>query len=128
MTFFEILYAVLIMTSTPTILKGTAPNRPVWNGIASYYSESGCIGCSPTLTMANGKRLDDTKPTIAFNKLPLGAFVEVTNVSNGQAVTVEVSDTGGFESLGRIADLSLATKNVISCSDLCEVRIKEIKK
>jgi rare lipoprotein A (peptidoglycan hydrolase) len=112
------------------VVKGTyqapLPTKNTWSGTASYYSESGCVGCSPDLTMANGQRFNENALTIAFNKLPLGALVMVTNVSNEQAVTVEVTDRGGFEALGRIADLSLAVKRVINCSDLCEVRIKEI--
>jgi rare lipoprotein A len=98
----------------------------VWEGTASYYSEDGCVGCSPDLTMANGKRFDEDALTIAFNKLPLGSLVRVTNLANEQEVTVEVTDRGGFEALGRVADLSKAVKEVINCSDLCEVRVEEI--
>ena len=134
MNIYEAIYALLIMTSKPTILKGTyvapqvstAPAKQVWNGTASYYSEAGCVGCRADLLMANGKSFKDEGMTVAFNKLPLGAFVEVTNVSNGQAVTVEVTDRGGFEPLGRIIDLSKGVKEVINCSDLCEVKVKEL--
>jgi rare lipoprotein A len=132
MNLYEIIYALLIMTSTPTILKGTyvapqvSPAKQEWRGMASYYSESGCVGCSPNLTMANGKRFDEDALTIAFNKLPLGSLVRVTNLANEQEVTVEVTDRGGFEALGRVADLSKAVKEVINCSDLCEVRVEEI--
>lgn len=112
------------------VLKGTyqkpLPTKQTWSGVASYYSESGCVGCSPTLTMANGERFDEDALTIAFNKLPLGSLVRVTNLANEQGVTVEVTDRGGFEALGRVADLSKAVKEVINCSDLCEVRVEEI--
>ena len=130
MTIFEIIYAVLIMTSTPTIVKGTYVSPVVpkqeWHGTASYYSEAGCVGCSENLTMANGKRFDENALTIAFNKLPLGSLVRVTNIANKQEVIVEVTDRGGFEALGRVADLSKKVKEVINCSDLCEVRVEEI--
>jgi rare lipoprotein A len=76
--------------------------------------------------MANGERFDENALTVAFNKLPLGALVTVTNVSNEQAVTAKVTDRGGFESLGRIIDLSKGVKEVINCSDLCQVRVEEI--
>lgn len=102
------------------------PTPQVWEGEASYYSEDGCVGCREDRLMANGERFNENAMTIAFNKLPLGTFVEVTNVSNGQTVAVKVTDTGGFEALDRIADLSLGVKEVLNCSDLCDVRIKEL--
>ena len=112
------------------VVKGTyqkpVPGKQAWLGTASYYSESGCVGCSPTLTMANGERFNENSLTVAFNKLPLGSLVRVTNLTNEQAVTAKVTDTGGFESLGRIIDLSKGTKEVINCSDLCQVRVEEI--
>lgn len=98
-------------------------------GTASYYSEAGCLGCSPTLTMANGERLDDTKLTIAVTvedmhryKL-LNDVVIVRNVRNGRTVEAKITDTGGFHRYNRIADLSVATRNAIKCSDLCNVEI-----
>jgi len=94
-----------------------------WKGQASYYSREGCIGCSESLTMANGQPLDDSKLTVAFNKLPLGKTVRIINNRTHDVVTAEITDTGGFESLGRIIDLSLATKNAINCNDLCDVTI-----
>jgi len=106
--------------------KTSLKNDRIWSGTASYYSREGCVGCSPTLTMANGEPLDDTKLTVAFNKAPLNSYVEITNISNGQSVTAKVTDTGGFEKLNRIIDLGLATKNAIGCGDLCEVEVKAL--
>lgn len=117
----ESIDAVKGSTTSPEVMRGQ-----IWEGLASYYSEDGCIGCSPTLTMANGIRLDDTKPTVAFNRLPLGSIVRVLNKANMMFTDVEVTDTGGFERHGRIIDLNLATKQKIGCSDLCMVRITEI--
>ena len=97
------------------------------SGEASYYSENGCIGCSATLTMANGERLDDDNFTVALplNYLNLlrNQFVKVKNLANNQVVEAKVTDTGGFDKLGRVADLSLATKNAIGCAGLCQVLI-----
>jgi rare lipoprotein A (peptidoglycan hydrolase) len=122
-----------IAHAQPTVIKGTykeptnvQPEKREWAGKASYYSEAGCVGCSESLTMANGKRFTDEGMTVAFNRLPLGTFVEVTNAANKKAVTVEVTDRGGFESLGRIIDLSKGVKEVLNCSDLCEVKVKEL--
>ena len=100
-----------------------------WTGMASYYSEAGCLGCSPTLTMANGDRLDDSKFTIAM--LPetvreyklLDRIVMVTNESNNKTINALVSDTGGFGKYDRIADLSKATRDFLECGGLCRVTI-----
>lgn len=77
-----------------------------WTGRASYYSEKGCLGCSARLIMANGQRFDEADDTISFMRLPLGSQVLVTNLDNGISIKAIVTDRGGFESLGRIADLS----------------------
>lgn len=114
-----------VTTTEKTITPET--NRGNWSGEASWYgaSEDACLGCDPNFIMANGKKLDDTKMTLAFNRLPLGSFVNVTNTVTGKSQVAEVTDTGGFEPLGRIADLSLALKEKIGCSDLCDVTILE---
>lgn len=94
-------------------------------GVASYYSRAGCVGCSESLTMANGEPLDDSKLTLAFQRTELNKIVTITNLKNGQTVQAKVTDRGGFESLPvpKIADLSKATKEAIGCPDLCEVEI-----
>lgn len=98
--------------------------KKVWTGEASYYSFDGCIGCNAERRMANGEILDDMRKTLAFNELPMNTEVVVTNLSNGQKTTATITDTGGFDKLGRIADLSVATKQIIGCNDLCQVRIE----
>ena len=114
--------ATPVPTATPTPAK-------IWHGLASYYSKSGCIGCSPTLTTASGEKLDDNKLTLAVtpemvkNHKLMGKYVLVTNTKNKKSVMAKINDTGGFSKYGRIADLNLATKNAIDCSDLCMVMI-----
>lgn len=98
-----------------------------YKGIASYYSHDGCIGCRADQLMANGERFDENALTIAFNDLPLNTEVEVTNNANGYTTFAKVTDTGGFNALGRIADLSLGVKNKIKCTDLCDVTIQDVK-
>ena len=93
-------------------------------GLASYYSREGCIGCSETLTMANGEPLDDSKITVAYNQAPLNSNINITNVRNGRTVTAKVTDRGGFERHGKIVDLSVATKEALGCGDVCKVEIK----
>lgn len=98
-----------------------------WTGLASFYNWAGCLGCNPKRIMANGKPLVDTNKTLAFQRLALGSKVRVTNLRNNMFVVAEVTDRGGFEPLGRIADLSEGTKDAINCSDLCKVKIEEVK-
>lgn len=101
-----------------------APKRPT-SGKASYYSVAGCIGCDADRIMANGQRLDDARPTVAYNHLPLNTLVKITNTANGKTITVPVTDRGGFEKYGKIADLSLATKNALGCGDICNITITD---
>lgn len=124
-------------TATPSATRGVEIVKPVVakeperaiEGEASYYSREGCIGCSENLTMANGQPLDDTALTLALtpemvNKYKLlNDYVEVENLANGKTVRARVTDTGGFGKLGRVADLSVATKNAINCKSLCQVKI-----
>jgi hypothetical protein len=96
-------------------------------GKASYYSVSGCLGCNEQLLMANGEVLDDTRPTVAYNHLPLNTKVKITNHANGKTIVVPVTDRGGFERHGKIADLSLATKNALECKDVCNITILKVR-
>jgi len=111
----------IVPSPTPVVL--------CWTGVASYYSRSGCIGCSENLIMANGEALDDEKLTIAMppsvvreHKL-LNKTVTIKNVKTHTITTARVTDTGGFAVYHRIADLSVAVKRSLQCSDLCEVEI-----
>lgn len=97
-----------------------------WVGIASYYTREGCIGCSDSLTMANGEPLLDEGYTVAFNKLPLNSWIRVTNLDNCYSVYAKVTDRGGFEELGRIIDLTQAVKDSIGCGDLCRVSVEQL--
>lgn len=91
----------------------------VLEGEASFYSRAGCLGCSPALRMANGQPLDDSALTMAIGadkKHLVGHEAKVTNLSTGQSVNVQITDTGGFyrEKYGRrVADLTVATKQAI---------------
>lgn len=98
-----------------------------WTGTASWYSREGCIGCNPDRIMANGEPLDDDALTVAFNKVPLGSMVRIRNLENNMITEAEVTDTGGFESLGRIVDLTPRVRRQINCSDLCEVEVTLIE-
>lgn len=71
-------------------------------GIASWYGPR----FHGKLT-ASGERYDMNKMTAAHKTLPIGAWVEVTNLSNHLKVVVRINDRGPFHS-GRIIDVSKA--------------------
>lgn len=101
-------------TAMPTPFTPQPPPTPTkWVGMASYYSENGCLGCSATLTMANGEKLDDDALTLAFNMAPLNKMVMIENQRNGKKVMAKITDRGGFHKYNRIADLSLAAAKAI---------------
>lgn len=102
-------------------------NTTLLRGEASYYSVEGCIGCNDERIMANGEVLEDSNKTVALtpeivrkHKL-MNKTVKIINTTNDMTVYAKVTDTGGFGELGRVADLSVATKNAIDCNDLCNV-------
>lgn len=102
----------------------------VLEGEASYYSRAGCLGCSPTLTMANGQPLNDAALTMAIGahqKQLVGRAATVTNLATGKSVKVLITDTGGFyrERYGRrVADLTIGTKEAIGMKGgLGQVRV-----
>lgn len=113
-------------TAPPKVI-GQVANGGAWVGKVSHYSRAGCLGCSKTLTMANGEPLDDARPTIAFNQLPMNTKVLVTNLDTGKSVEATVTDTGGFNRLGRIADLTPAVANALGTkTDVTNVEIKPL--
>jgi rare lipoprotein A (peptidoglycan hydrolase) len=102
--------------TTPRTYEGSSV---VMEGIASYYSKAGCLGCNPLFVMANGEQLDDNALTMAIGadkKHLVGYKARVTNLVNGQSVVVRITDTGGFykDKYGnRVADLTIGTKQAI---------------
>ena len=100
--------------------------RPHLEGEASWYSIDGCLGCSPSRTMANGQKLNDNAYTIACNDYSLGTKVLVENTENNRFTEAVVTDTGGFGKYGRVADLTIAVRDAIGCGGLCEVRVFKI--
>lgn len=84
-----------------------------WVGHCTYYSHAGCIGCHPRQIMANGEPFREWAMTIAFMRTRLNEFVEVANLDTGLAVIAQVTDRGGFEDEGILADLSLGVATAI---------------
>ena len=71
-------------------------------GTASYYANK--FNGRKT---ANGDIFDQNKFTAASNKLPLGTWVKVTNLRNGNSVIVRINDRMSSK-MKRVIDLSSA--------------------
>lgn len=113
--------------ATPVTPKPVFMPRASYEGKASIYSRAGCLGCSPTLTMANGQPLDDNALTVAFNLEPLGTKLEITNTVTGKSVIAEVTDTGGFHRHGRIVDVVPAVADALELKTDQVVSIEVLK-
>ena len=95
--------------------KTTTGQNETIKGYVSHYSADwgSCLGCNPHYdekgqlyyVTASGDRLDNSKYTIACNHFPIGTRVSLRNLSNNKSVGAVINDTGGFNSLNRIADL-----------------------
>lgn len=72
----------------------------VERGVASWYGPG-----FHAASTSNGERYDMYAMTGAHKTLPLPAYVQVTNLSNGKHVVVRLNDRGPFKE-GRIIDLS----------------------
>jgi rare lipoprotein A len=73
-------------------------------GLASFYSEG-------TRT-ASGEKFNANELTAAHPTLPFGTRLRVTNVSNGQSVTVRVNDRGPYVP-GRVVDVSYSAARTL---------------
>ena len=92
---------------------------PYQTGMASFYSDS-----FEGKRTANGEIFSNSEMTAAHRTLSFGTRVRVTNLKNGNAVVVRITDRGPFVE-GRILDVSLAAATQLDFVDdgLAEVRI-----
>jgi peptidoglycan lytic transglycosylase len=79
----------------------SAQDEPT-RGVASYYGSY-----HQGLHTASGERFDMREMTAAHRTLPFGTHVRVTNLANGRAVVVRITDRGPFVR-GRLLDVSYA--------------------
>jgi len=84
-------------------------------GVASFYSEG-----SQT---ASGEKFDAREMTAAHRTLPFGTHVRITNVTNGQSVTVRINDRGPFVP-GRVVDVSPSAAKTIGITDRGIAKVK----
>ena len=100
-----ILAAVVLFGCRPKV--DYLPGGNIQTGTASWYGED-----------FHGRRTssreiyDMNDLTAAHNTLPLGTFVAVTNLNNGQSVVVRINDRGPFVK-NRVIDLSYAAARAI---------------
>lgn len=89
-------------------------------GVASYYARS--LEGRPT---ASGEIFSNDTLSAAHRYLPLGTVVRVTNLDNGEKVTVRINDRGPYAK-NRIIDLSRAAATGLDFIDdgLTEVRVE----
>jgi rare lipoprotein A len=98
-----------------TVAARETPSRPPANaspaeaqrsshGLASFYTEG-------TQT-ASGEKFNTHDLTAAHPTLPFGTRLRVTNVANGQSVTVRVNDRGPFVP-GRVVDVSYSAAETL---------------
>ena len=72
----------------------------IFYGLASYYADK-----FHGRKTANGEIFSQTKMTAACNVLPLGTWIQVTNLKNGRIVVVKTSDRL-HPRMDRLIDLS----------------------
>lgn len=89
-------------------------------GVASWYGPG--FDGRPT---SSGEPFDRHGFTAAHRTLPLGAWVEVTNLRNGRTVTVRINDRGPFRNPERrIIDLSYAAASELGMIDAGTVEVE----
>ncbi|HXI02760.1 MAG TPA: septal ring lytic transglycosylase RlpA family protein [Candidatus Saccharimonadales bacterium] len=92
-------------------------------GLASWYGPN-----YHGQSTASGERYNMFSMTAAHRTLPFGTLVRVTNLENGKAVSVTITDRGPFVK-GRIVDLSYAAAKALEMtrSGVAKVRIEVIE-
>jgi rare lipoprotein A len=102
--FVTLAVALLIGATATTAL---APIDSRKKGVASWYGKQ-----FHKKYMANGKRFDMHRFSVAHKSLPLGVVLHVTNLVNGKEIVVEVTDRGPFVE-GRDFDFSWAAAKAL---------------
>ena len=72
---------------------------------------------------SSGEVYDMYQVSAAHREIPLGSWVEVTNLTNGRSLTVRINDRGPFVE-GRIIDLSYASASLLGVTGPGVVPVK----
>ena len=87
-------------------------------GLASFYGRA-----HDGKVTANGQSFDHQDFTAAHRTLAFGTQVRVTNLDNGQTVTVTITDRGPYVR-GRIIDISLAAAQALGIEGKGVARVR----
>jgi rare lipoprotein A len=87
-------------------------------GLASFYGHAHAGKAT-----ANGQNFDPKDFTAAHRTLAFGTLVRVTDLENGQTITVKITDRGPFVR-GRILDVSLAAARALGMQDKGVTRVR----
>ncbi|OSZ81810.1 hypothetical protein CAP35_00645 [Chitinophagaceae bacterium IBVUCB1] len=91
-------------------------------GIASYYHDK-----FTGRKTANGEVFTNDKFTAASNKLKLGSYVKVTNLSNGEVVYVKINDRMAASNKRLIDLASIAAKRLnFHQKGITKVKVEEV--
>jgi rare lipoprotein A len=123
---------LVLLTAYSLAQKKTSPGKSnrhqktskIEYGTASFYHDK-----FNGRSTANGERFDQAKLTAAHNSLPLGTWIEVTNLKNEKSVIVKVNDRMHRDN-PRLVDLSsaAATELGIKGDSLIKVKVKILGK
>ena len=111
---------VVTPQSLPAVPPLAAIDAPFFTetGLASFYGRA-----HAGKRTASGERFDHHDLTAAHRTLAFGTRLRVTNLSNGRAVTVEVTDRGPRIKT-RIIDISLAAADALHMQKRGITRVK----
>jgi len=97
---------ILLLFAFVTACSGSSQqSNSRWSGYTEHGKASYYASKYQSRKTASGERFNQRANTAAHKQLPFGSRVKVTNVSNGESVTVRINDRGPFIE-GRIIDLS----------------------
>jgi rare lipoprotein A len=99
---FNFVHAQKKLVSVDTSKIDNKQNRKTLYGQASFYSTK-----FEGRKTANGEIFSHKKLTAACNSLPLGTWIQVTNLRNGKSVTVKTNDRL-HPNTKRLVDLTMA--------------------
>jgi rare lipoprotein A len=105
-------------TPAPSISQAAPEPSFTQTGLASFYGRA-----HDGKITASGESFNPEDFTAAHRTLALGSRVQVTNLENGQAVTVKITDRGPFVR-GRIIDLSLAAARALGMTEKGVTRVR----
>jgi rare lipoprotein A len=117
--------AAVAIDTTVSIEEGKSEaNQKILTGTASYYAAK-----FEGRKTANGEIFRHSKLTAACNVLPLGTWIEVTNIKNGKKVIVKTNDRL-HPKMTRIVDLTraAATKLDFINAGLAKVKVRVLGK